>query len=630
MTQSKNSSIIQLTEVFPTWSQEDLSNVLNEAGGDVYVAITRISEGHVSQWSDSSKKATTTTTGASVFESRPARNERSDRGNRREGHNYINNRNENGNDSNYRKQRQNHEQRDRPQTAVNRAPIKSAANTTKAVNGKPAAVNEGLSWGESTDIVPIERISASMASSSVPDKPFVSTPAVSASRTSFADAAASALPAKPANKPITAVTDVPVTIVETEVAIEKTSIIETSTNNEIVSSGSVAQKFQTVITEKPVESVQPVVNAPLEDDDDEEEEDIVSMPTIATPSLTMEQPAVLLPVRTNLRTNLSVRFGYDATEELVSASEIKSADDIQPSKTPITVSVLESTFAMMSTTPVSAVKSPEPVINKPTSKTSSWEQTAPRVSGYANETINSSNSGYGNFSRGRQNGGWDYEPSTSTTGSAPATQETFGPAPGFSGPASPIVPQRFVSRAASQYENPVVAYNSSAAAAPSSGNSVNNSRFSPYEESNATGNNVSQYYTSRGPPQSTSAYPYRGGNSLNAARYNGAPNRPYYQQNHTSAPVPHYQPSPPTQQQSAATGHYTPYIPHQNYLNNYNHGYGQYPQHADQYSHQHHQQQHAQPSQQPYYQPYQPPNQYLSNPNMNHQNQHGQNQHYNA
>ena len=46
-----------------------------------------------------------------------------------------------------------------------------------------------------------------------------------------------------------------------------------------------------------------------------EEEETVFMPARATPSLTMEQPAVVMPIRTNLRSNLTVRFGYDNSEE---------------------------------------------------------------------------------------------------------------------------------------------------------------------------------------------------------------------------------------------------------------------------------------------------------------------------
>jgi hypothetical protein len=601
MTQGKNSSMIQLIEVFPSWSQEDLSNVLNEAGGDVYVAITRISEGHVSQWSDSSKKAALT---APTFESRPARNDRS---NRREGQN--NNRNENRND-NSRNQRPNNGQRDRPQQTSNRASVKSAVATPKPSTAKPVAVQEELSWGSSSDAATVERASASMVSANVIDRRPVSVAAVSAPKTSFAEAAASALAAKAAKK---SVVEVPIVVAGPDVLIAEEVI--TVPEVEAVVEENVVAKRNTEIS-KSVSALQEF----------EEEEDIVSMPTIATPSLTMEQPAVVLPVRTNLRANLSVRFGYEAGEEIVALPEKKSAEETQSTKTPISVSALESTFAMMSAT---VVKNPEPILSQPATEASAWEQPPPRNVGYAAEvsstTGNSATSGYGNFSRGRQNGGWDYEPTAPSTGASSVAQGSFGPAPGFSGPTSPVAPQRFVSRAASQYEHPVAPYNASTGAP--TGNVANSSRFSPYEESDAAGNNVSQYYTSRASPQASSGYSYRGGNSFNPSRYSGPPNRPYYQQHHPPAP-------PSTQQQSAATGHYASYNPHQNYLNNYHHGYGQYPQHADQYSHQHQQQQpqqqQAQQPQQPYYQPYQPPNQYLSNPNIHHHAHHGQNQHHNA
>lgn len=623
MTQSKNSSLIQLVEVFPSWPQEDLQAVLNEAGGDVYVAISRISEGHVSQWSDSTKKATIT---SPTFESRASRTDRNERGNRREYSNYSN-KNENKTD-NARSNRPVREQRDRTQSSGNRTttttPSKTAIAAPKANVIKPTAsnivnsVNENLSWGDSAEIEP-ERTIASMTTASVADR------AITASKTSFAEAAASALAEKPQKK------DIPIAPANTSYG-ERSVEIENEIVETQISEPAVVEPVEVVETVIPEPELVPnnepkIIESIVVESDIVEEEEIVFMPARATPSLTMEQPAVVLPVRTNLRTNLTVRFGYDASEDLsASASssvEKISVEETQPTKTPITVSALESTFAMLSTSPVSTAKSPEPILSPPVPEVSAWESS--RNSGFGSgASASNSTAGYGNFSRGRHHGGWDYEPSNSAPNANPSStiQGSFGPAPGFSGPASPAAPQRFTSRAAAQYEHSN-AYNSTNSP---SGSNTNNSRFSPYEETNVAGNNVSQYYTSRTSPQATSGgYPvYRGGNSFNSARYN-TPSRPYYQQHPSTAPHNHQQ-APASQQQSSSTGHYTPYNPHQNYLNNYHHGYPQYAQHADQYSHQ---QQHQQQPQQPYYQPYQPPNQYLSNANMHHHSHH-QNQHHNA
>ncbi|KAH8921750.1 hypothetical protein BT69DRAFT_302638 [Atractiella rhizophila] len=43
-------------EFFPNWSEEDLLFVLQEAGGDLELAIARISEGHAQQWSSAKTK----------------------------------------------------------------------------------------------------------------------------------------------------------------------------------------------------------------------------------------------------------------------------------------------------------------------------------------------------------------------------------------------------------------------------------------------------------------------------------------------------------------------------------------------------------------------------------------------
>lgn len=596
MTQTKNSSLIQLVEVFPSWAQEDLQAVLNEAGGDVYVAISRISEGHVSQWSDTKK----TTINAPNFETRPTRNERNDRANRRENSSQYN-RNENKSD-NSRGQRSAREQ------IRSSAPIK--ASTPKSLPN-PSVAEKELSWGDSIQTESSERVVASLTSGLVADR------SVTAPKTSFAEAAASALAEKPRKEapPAPAKLSIEEPVIETktediEAPIADSAVAEVIVETVVESESIVSLNTETQIVESVASNIDPMV----------EEEEIVFMPARATPSLTMEQPAVVLPVRTNLRTNLAVRFGYDASEEVATANntvEKVSVDEAQPTKTPITVSALESSFGMLSTSPAPVSKSPEPILSSTVGESSAWDTS--RNSGFgAGVSASNTNNGYGNFPRGRQHGGWDYEPTnTATTASSNAAQGSFGPAPGFSGPTSPSAPQRFVSRAAAQYEHNSV-YNSST-------NPASNSRFSPYEETAAAGNNVSQYYTTRTVPQPTSGgyTGYRGGNSFNNSRYSTS-SRPYYQQHHSAA-APHHQQAPVSQQQSSSASHYASYNPHQNYLNNYHHGYPQYGQHHEQYSHQQHQQQ----PQQPYYQPYQPPNQYLSNANMHHHS-HNQNQHHNA
>ena len=619
MTQSKNSSLIQLTEVFPSWSQEDLLNALNEAGGDVYVAISRISEGHVSQWSDSTKKVAMPSS-SNTFEARALRTDRNDRGNRRE---YQNNNtgNVNNNNSNGGTKDKVRNQRPRQTTAARVVPSASKPATTP--KSATTSIDE-LSWGDSTgQVVPITvvaPVTTSLTNPIVPNRP--------AAKTSFADAAASAL----AEKPKKAKTPVPAKI-EPEIVVKSEPEVVVVVEEAIATQEPAPIVVEVFVPEEPLvaEKSEPVA-ANFESVKTEalvvEEEEIVFMPARATPSLTMEQPAVVLPVRTNLRTNLTVRFGYDSTEEFappVVASVIEkpsSIDEIQPNKTPITVSALESTFAMLSTSPIPAAKSPEPILTSSSPEVTAWDST--RTSGFPTAAAagSSTTSGYGNFSRGRQHGGWDYEPTAPATPNASNSAQSFGgPAPGFSGPSSPAsaAPQRFVSRAAAQYEHATV-YNPNV---PTSGTSnTSNSRFSPYEETNAAGNNVSQYYTSRTAPQPSSGYPvYRGGNSFNPSRYN-ASSRPYYQQHHS--PAPHHQQAATGQPQPGSTGHYSPYSHHQSYLNNYHHGYPQYPQHGgDQYSQ-------PQQQQQPYYQPYQPPNQYLSNSNNNmhhHNHHHHQNQH---
>lgn len=624
MTQNKSSSLTQLIEVFPTWPQEDLQTALNEAGGDVYVAISRISEGHFSQWSDSTKK---TALAPSTFETRPTRTDRNDRIQSRENSNYSN-KSENKADS-ARGQRTVREQRDRPHSTGNRssAPVKTVASIPNFNVTKSNNAIEDIPWGDSAQTPSSDRPVASLTRAAISNRAFT------APKTSFADAAASAL----AENPKSEIPDAPMKTISSESSIEAvTENFESELSNRstvkdlsesVVAVEVIVSEVESILSVEAACIVEPSV---IETEIFEEEE-IVFMPARATPSLTMEQPAVVLPVRTNLRTNLTVRFGYDSSEDLMTptggAVDKAAIEDTQTTKTPITVSALESTFAMLSGS-VPAAKSPEPILSQPALEVSAWETS--RNSGFgAGSSANNASTGYGNFSRSRQHGGWDYEPtnSTSAANSSSTTQGSFGPAPGFSGPVSPAAPQRFVSRAAAQYEHANV-YNSSNSP---SGNTVNPPRFSPYEETNAADNNVSQYYTTRIAPQATSGgYPvYRGGNSFNSSRYSTS-SRPYYQQHHSAAhphhqqsPAPHQQ-SPAPQQQSPPTGHYNSYNPHQNYLNNYHHGYPQYSQHVDQYSHQQHQQ-----PQQPYYQPYQPPNQYLSNSNMHHHSHH-QNQHHNA
>ncbi|KAL4253810.1 RNA polymerase II degradation factor 1 [Abortiporus biennis] len=50
------SQIQHLQEVFSSWSTEDLVSVLTEAGGDLELAATRISEGHAEQWGSVHRK----------------------------------------------------------------------------------------------------------------------------------------------------------------------------------------------------------------------------------------------------------------------------------------------------------------------------------------------------------------------------------------------------------------------------------------------------------------------------------------------------------------------------------------------------------------------------------------------
>lgn len=50
---TQDSTLSQLMDIFPDWSEEDLSLALAECAGDLELVITRISEGHVSQWSQS-------------------------------------------------------------------------------------------------------------------------------------------------------------------------------------------------------------------------------------------------------------------------------------------------------------------------------------------------------------------------------------------------------------------------------------------------------------------------------------------------------------------------------------------------------------------------------------------------
>ncbi|KAJ8099148.1 hypothetical protein POJ06DRAFT_256123 [Lipomyces tetrasporus] len=46
-----------LSELFPDWSEEDLLYLLSETSGDVEIAVTRITEGHASQWGEVKKKS---------------------------------------------------------------------------------------------------------------------------------------------------------------------------------------------------------------------------------------------------------------------------------------------------------------------------------------------------------------------------------------------------------------------------------------------------------------------------------------------------------------------------------------------------------------------------------------------
>ena len=130
-----------------------------------------------------------------------------------------------------------------------------------------------------------------------------------------------------------------------------------------------------------------------------------------------------------------------------------------------------------------------------------------------------------------------------------------GPAPGFSGPSSPAsaAPQRFVSRAAAQYEHSNVYTPSSASSG--TGN-TGNSRFSPYEETSAAGNNVSQYYTNRTAllnPQLVDTL------FIAAAIRSILPviMLPVARTTSTPLPAPHHQQPSTAQQQSGSSGHYS-------------------------------------------------------------------------
>ena len=73
---------------------------------------------------------------------------------------------------------------------------------------------------------------------------------------------------------------------------------------------------------------------------------------------------------------------------------------------------------MLSTSPIPAAKSPEPILTASTPEASAWENS--RSSGFpsASTAAPANAPGYGNFSRSRQHGGWDYEPTVPTASGA--------------------------------------------------------------------------------------------------------------------------------------------------------------------------------------------------------------------
>lgn len=684
---TSNASLMQLSEVFPTWKQDDLLSVLNEAGGDVYVAISRISEGHVNQWSDNKK---TPAVGQVNSRKQSNSNNYSDRKPARDNYNdrKAPSRDNEG-------QRRDGVQRRQytPRTEFTKQTPVRKTETSVATVDSTAALDD-LSWGDSGETtIEAAPVAVASVSTSAPIKAKVpvAKPVINTAKTSFADAAAAAM-AEPKKAPVVA--PVPVKIVE-QVAVESSNdVLAWGDEPETESVIEVEVKPEPVIVPEPEpEIVIEEVKAPVvEVEVKEVEEEVVLMPARVTPSLTMEQSPVVLPVRTNLR-NISVRFGFDHREEAAEA-KMESVPVVAAvmQKTPISVAALEGSFAMASANEVGK-SSPElaqmhsvpasvspiapssffPVENTQTSvnqqagfmrqqnqthhqyqshqhqqqqqqhhqqqqqlhhqqqphyqEQRSYSSTAATGSNVAAASVNTNSTG--SFPRSRQNN-WDYDNSVAGASSV-ATNASYGPAPGFSSPASQPATQRFVSRAAAQYD---------ASAAPP----YNANRFSSYDyqqqHQDESGNNVSQYYTNNRNQSQQSGYPvYRNNNSnnnsFNSNRYsNPNANANYSAANASaaasrsgsnSAAAPYHPAAHVNQmQQQPQAQLYSQYsVHHQNYMNNYH----QHPAAASQqqqvYQQQHHHAGHHHPHghpeqqiytpQQAYYQPYQPPTQYLSN-----------------
>lgn len=512
--------LANLMEVFPTWKQEDLNAVLSETGGDVYLAITRISEGHVSQWSDSKKQP-----------SEP--------------------------------QQFHHKS---PASRSKAQPKKTVAPSPKPVERKPAAKNSNEKSTKPSKIEKTENIQK--IEKVIENK-------TTESKTSFA----AALAQKPvAEKPAQVISEPVVQVAE--------PIVEAVQEQEAAA----AELSVAVETPAPAPSVETVV---VEEKIAEPEDDcIVKMPNRIMPSLTMEQPAVILPIRVPMRTGLSVRFGFDREESAAAATPVTEQPAAVPEpvvaqKTPISVSALESSFAMLSTAPV-AESSKSPVQKN----TESFFEDS--NAGFLRQSPPS-------YNPMRQR--WDYDASVGASAAASvAPSSSFGPAPGFSGAsAAGAAAQSTGHRMSSRHYESTGRYNDhngyNASNRYASGGYADYHQGFMQEASSTGGNNVSQYYTNnqrQNAPSAAYAGYQRPANSFNN-RYSssgfargsgngaaGASGSSYYQ--------PHQ--------------HYAPYAPHQSYLNNnYHQGYPQ-----EQQSHYSSQQQ----QQQPYYQPYQPPHQYLS------------------
>lgn len=598
MTKPANEQLQCLIEVFPTWKPEDLNTILNEVGGDAYLAISRISEGHVSQWSDGKKTAPS----ESTFTSQKTQNNQNTR-----------------NDQTKRRTERLPRKTDRPPQKTTELHEQKNTVPKKVSQDKAKPSEKSLPKAQTSVVSPV----------------IAATKPIDSTKKSFADALS--FSTKPIN--VKKVESLPVEKVEAPVKEEESVAVEQPAVSPVVEEVPSIQSMEEV----PVNPSEPAPSQCEEScacsaEVNAEDDCVVKLPSRQNmPSLTMEQPAVILPIRVPMRTGLSVRFGFDReegveapsvnTSSLASIEPAASPELIAAPKTSISVAALESSFAMLSAveSAKNTSKSPEPALFEPA--------TTPSYLQHSNSPSQQpQQSPYG---RGRS--GWDYE----TTATA-ASSSSFGPAPGFSNSSS----SSSSTTTATANVNPRVNRSTNYDSGYASGYTTGSNRYASgydYQSHQAEmhqgfiqsvttsatdANNVSQYYTSnRGniqsvPTQSSSGYPmyHRQANSFNNAgnRYsNGLSRGNAPTTGVSSAAAPYYQP----QQQ-----HYTTqYSAHQSYLNSYHHphhhnhqgGY-HHPSAQDQSSSQQHHQQHHQShiySHQPYYQPYQPPHQYLSNNN---------------